>query len=145
MRKLLLSSFLAFLCLFISDTANSQVLIQEGFETATFPPTGWTGINNSSSGGNDWKLSPTATFTDGPYAANTGTNCMVYEYKSTSAGDAWMISPVLALTSGSNYLITFSYRIRSATYPEKMKVTIGNAATVAGQTTTLWDNNGGSS
>ena len=136
--------FLSILILGFSQFSNAQTMVQEGFESATFPPTGWTRINNSTTGGKDWVVSP-GTFTDGPYTANTGTGCMVYEYSTPSAADAWMISPVLAMTAGSNYNITFSYRIRSATYPERMKVTIGTSATVAAQTTTLWDNNGGAS
>ncbi len=132
---------LSILFLTFSQFADSQVMVTEGFEGATFPPSNWTRINNGT--GKNWESSTLGTFSDGPYTANTGTGCMVLEYNSTAAANTWMISPVLALTSGSNYNITFAYRIRSGTYPEKMKVTIGNAATVAAQTTTLWDNNGG--
>ncbi len=104
MTKFLPSIFkVGFLSIFIlgfSQFANAQVMVQEGFESATFPPTGWTKINNSTTGGKDWAISP-GTFTDPPYTANTGTGCMVYEYIGSSPADAWMISPVLAMTLGS--------------------------------------------
>jgi hypothetical protein len=70
---------------------------------------------------------------------------MLVEYSLTSAADAWMISPSLSMTAGTTYSISFWYRIRSATYPEKLKVTLGNAATIAAQTNTIWDNAGGAS
>jgi hypothetical protein len=138
MRKfyLLLLSFVA-----LTLTTNAQVLLNEDFE-GTFPPANWTRINAGT--GNNWQASD-AVFTDGPYAAFAGNKAMIYEYHATNAANAWMISPGLSMTGGTSYAITFYYRIRSATYPEKMKVTVGNAATVAAQTTTLWDNNGGAS
>lgn len=135
--------FLFLFVFFTSSSIFSQVLLTEGFEGGTFPPTGWTRINAGA--GNDWQSSTLATFTDGAYAAATGLGCMVYEYSTPSPANAWMITPGIAMTNGSNYVIKFSYRIRSASYLEKLKVTIGNAATVADQTTTLWDNNGGAS
>lgn len=123
---------------------NSQVLLSEGFESS-FVPTGWTRINNSTTGGRDWLASDDATVTDGPYTAYAGNKFMIYEYTSASAANAWMITPAIALTSGSTYKITFWYRVRSASFPEKLKVTIGSSATVAAQTTALWTNNGGAS
>ena len=143
MKKIYLLLLAAFL---FATIGNAQVIITEGFEGGTFPPTGWTRINNSGTGGKNWESNNLGTFTDGPYAfAKTGTGCMLVEYVSSSAAVAWMISPVIAMTAGSTYNISFAYRIRSATYPERMKVTIGNAATVGAQTTVLWDNDGGTS
>jgi hypothetical protein len=141
MKKHLLLVLIAFL---LFGEAKSQVLLSEGFES-TFVPTGWTRINASTSTGRDWLASDDVGLTDGPYAAHAGTKCMVYEYDITGAANAWMITPAVAVTSGLNYKISFWYRVTSATYPEKLKITLGNAATVAAQTTTLWDNNGGAS
>lgn len=128
------------LFLFVITAGKSQVLLTETFE-GTFPPSGWTSLNAGT--GNSWQGSD-ATFTDGPYAAFAGSKAMIYEYNANAA-NAWMISPAVAMTAGQAYSITFYYRVRSGTYPEKLKVTVGNAATVAAQTTTLWDNNGGAS
>ncbi|MFY8127781.1 MAG: choice-of-anchor J domain-containing protein, partial [Chitinophagaceae bacterium] len=126
-----------------STFSKAQVLLSEGFEGGTFPPTGWTRINDGI--GNNWQSSKLATFTDGPYAAAFGTGCMVYEYDLNNPADAWMITPSIAMTTGNNYVIKFWYRVRLNTFPEKLKVTIGSAATTISQTTTLWNNNGGAS
>jgi hypothetical protein len=133
--------FFVLLLLACFGEAKSQVLLTEGFEGSTFPPTGWTRINAGS--GFDWKASDDASFTDGPYTFHHGgTKSMVCEYNASNASNAWMITPSITAVTGGVYQVTFWYRIRSATYPEKMKVTVGNAATVAAQTSTLWNNNG---
>jgi hypothetical protein len=121
-------------------TSTAQVLLQEGFETS-FPPAGWTSINAGS--GNNWLRNDNALLQDGPYPAHGGSYSMVYEYSATAAANAWMITPAVNLTAGVSYTISFYYRVRSSSYPEKLKVTVGNAPTVAAQTTTLWDNAGG--
>jgi len=125
------------------SSVHAQTLLSEGFETgSSFPPNNWTRINAGS--GNNWERNDLGTFGDGPYAfANTGTKSMLVEYNVTSAADAWMISPSLAMTAGTTYSISFWYRVRSATWPEKLKVTLGTAATVAAQTNTIWENAGG--
>lgn len=53
-----------------------------------------------------------------------------------------MITPEFTLESGKKYYVSF-YQNTSGSYPEKMKVTVGNAPNVAAQTTVLWDNAGG--
>ena len=137
MKKNLLSSIAAFL---ITLQVNAQTLLTEGFESGSFPPTGWTRINAGT--GNNWSRSD-GVFTDGPYAANSGTNAMVYEYSTPSAANTWMITPGQAMVTSKTYTISFYYSARLASYPEKMKVTVGLAPTVAAQTTIKWDNNGG--
>ena len=138
MKKILLSAFAAFL---ITLGANAQILLTEGFETGSFPPTGWTRINAGS--GNNWMRTDAVTFSDGPYAANSGANAMVYEYTIPNAANTWMMTPGQAMVSTKTYTISFYYRVRSASFPEKMKVTVGLAPTVAAQTTISWNNNGG--
>lgn len=136
--------FLVLLSAFLfTQTASAQILLSEGFEGATFPPAGWTRINAGS--GNDWKSGTDASLNYDPYPAHSGTGSMVYEYNSTNAANAWMITPGVSLTAGTQYTISFFYRVASASYPEKLKVTVGTAATVAAQSTVLWDNAGGTS
>lgn len=122
--------------------ANSQAILSEGFEGA-FPPAGWTILKTGN--GNNWTSNTDAALTDGPYASHSGAGSMIYEYSVAAAANAWAITPSLNLTGGVSYSISFYYRIRSATYPEKLKVTVGNAATIAAQSTVIWNNNGGSS
>ena len=116
-----------------NSNVNNLINFTEGFESGL--PTAWTFINAGS--GRAW-----ATSTTYPH---TGTNSLYYNYISGYAANAWGITSGLSLTAGSQYTITFWYRVYSATYPEKLKITVGTAATVAGQTSTLWNCNGGSS
>ena len=117
----------------LSVTSTSGTFnYSEGFEGA-FPPSGWTLINAGS--GNSWITSTTA---------HSGTKAIQYSYSTSFAANAWAITPAHSLLAGTTYTITFWYRVALATYPEKLKVTVGNSATVAAQTTVLWNNNGGS-
>ncbi|QQS35336.1 MAG: hypothetical protein IPM56_13930 [Ignavibacteriales bacterium] len=112
----------------------SPLPFAETFDGTLFPPTCWTRINAGT--GNDWQRSTSA-----PYA---GLGNMRYTYNSTNAANAWMITPGFALESGKKYYVSF-YQNTSGSYPEKLKVTVGTAPNVAGQTTTIWDNAGGTS
>ena len=133
MKKKLHFLFIMILAVFMTpNIANSQ-LLTESFE-GTFPPTGWLIVNNGS--GNDWTQNTSATY------ASDGSKSMKYGYNSSNDADTWAFTNGLSLTNGQVYNITFDYRVTG--YPEKLKVTVGNAQTVASQTTTLWDNNGGS-
>ncbi|HLK96718.1 MAG TPA: choice-of-anchor J domain-containing protein, partial [Hymenobacter sp.] len=70
-------------------------------------------------------------------------NAMVYFYNEdgTTAANDWFFTPPLLLTTGFRYQLTFKYRSSGNTsFPERLEVKYGNAATVAGQTNTLWNN-----
>ncbi len=144
LKSLFMNKFYLFVFLFFGFVSESgaQILVSEGFEGSTFPPAGWTRINASTTGGRNWFATDDAGLERPDYPPRTGSKAMVYEYSGTSAANAWMITPSLNLTAGKSYTIGFYYRVASASFPEKMKVTIGTANTVAAQTTTLWDNNG---
>ncbi len=113
-----------------NDTLIST-LLNEGFETMPTPPVGWTFINAGT--GNPWSYYATA---------HTGTYSLAYVYSTTAPADAWAITNPLTMNAGTSYTISFWYSIAGSSYPEKLKVTVGNDATVLAQTTTLWDNNG---
>jgi len=117
------------LSIFLTIKGFSQVLLQESFE-GTFPPTGWTIVNNGT--GNVWKQNTTVTY------AYAGTKSMQLQYNSSNAADAWAFTPALSLTT-SSVLVTFYARARSASFPESMKLTVGTGNTVADQTTVLLD------
>jgi len=116
----------------VSNYNTPSVLLTEGFET--WPPTGWTMINAGY--GNSWGSSTTY---------HSGAKSMAYEYNSTYSANAWALTPGQALTAGVTCTVKFWYKTSyGSLYPERLKVTAGTAATVAAQTTVLWDNNGGS-
>jgi hypothetical protein len=105
----------------------------ESFDAVTFPPNCWTRINAGS--GNNW-----ARTTTGMYL---GAGAMRYTYNTSFAANTWMITPGFNLQAGTSYIVKFYQKVESATFPERLKVTVGDAPTVAGQTTTIWDNAGG--
>ncbi|RSK32342.1 T9SS type A sorting domain-containing protein [Hymenobacter metallilatus] len=67
-------------------------------------------------------------------------NAIRYTYNTASAADDWFFTPALFLRTGSNYQLSFKYRAGLASYPERLEVKYGSAATPAGQTTTLFQN-----
>ncbi len=89
--------------------------------------------------GNDWSFTTTASY------VSEGEKALRYGYSSSNAANVWAYTRGLNLTAGDVIEVTFDYRVRSATYSEKLKVTVGTEKTVASQATTLWDNNGGDS
>ncbi|HEY1039004.1 MAG TPA: choice-of-anchor J domain-containing protein [Bacteroidia bacterium] len=129
MKKQLLS--LLFAVCFVGS--NAQVLLTESFEGATFPPPGWSELNNGT--GNSWALNDFE-----PTFASDGVQSMFYEYSSTDPADAWAFTPALTLANGDSIVITFDYVVGGADYPESLKLTMGNGQTVVAQTTTIWDN-----
>ena len=106
----------------------------ESFDPVLFPPSCWTRINAGS--GNNWARSAVNTY--------SGNGTMYYPYSGSSPANSWMITPGFALQSGKKYYVSFYQNTAGGSnYPEKMKVTVGNAPNVAAQTTVIWDNAGG--
>ncbi len=121
----------------LNSTASSNVYntlnYTESFET--WPPSGWTFINAGT--GNQW-----ATISS---YYHDGAKSMSYTYNSSNAANAWGITPALNMDAGTTYTLSFWYKVMSASYPERLKITVGLTPNVAGQTTILWDNNGAAS
>lgn len=129
--------------LLIFSSAQSQLILSQSFE-GPFPPTGWTLINAGTSP-NQWQqYSGTVLTINGLGSPQDGSYIAAVVADPSNAADAWLITSGLSLAAGTNYRLTFYYRVAQSSKPEKMKVTVGNDATVAAQTTVLWDNNGGS-
>lgn len=138
MRKL----YLLFVTLASFSVLQAQTLLNEGFEGTTFPPAGWTLLKGNAA--NSWRSDVDPTLLLGPYAPHTGLGAMVYEFDTTTAADAWAITPGVRLNAGVSYSISFYYRVASASFPERLKVTVGNFPSIVDQTTTLWNNGGAS-
>ncbi|WP_018613801.1 T9SS-dependent choice-of-anchor J family protein [Segetibacter koreensis] len=139
--------FLLFLFLTSLSLAQSQTILDEDFEGETFPPQDWTLINGNEPLGYNWASNSDTNLayvnsTGKSYPALEGYGSMVYEADATNA-KAWAITPAISLTNGYSYTISFYYRVANTDFPEKMKVTVGNDATIQAQNTVLWDNNGG--
>ena len=121
------------------SAATTNTLVSENFEGATFAPTGWTLVNAGS--GNNWSQSTSTSLYPFNHTPG-GSKSMRYIYNGTNVANAWSIMPGQTLTAGVTYTLSFWYGsgYQSTLYTEKLKVTVGNAATVASQTTTLFDN-----
>ena len=122
-------TLLVFLFLFW-QSSTAQILFSQGFE-GSFPPPGWTIINAGI--GNTWVQMPSASY------AQTGSSCMQYPSSQNFPANTWAFSPLTNFTQGATYRVSYWYRQAVTGYTEKMKVTIGNAASVAAQTTVLHD------
>jgi hypothetical protein len=64
---------------------------------------------------------------------------MVYSYNSSQAANAWAFTAGIPMLAGNTYRVEFDQKVMSSSYPERMKVTLGTAQTVASQTYTLLD------
>jgi hypothetical protein len=107
----------------------------ENFDGVTAPalPCGITVVDSNTDGKTWGNVSGTA---------NTTPNAMRYNYNSTGTADDWFFTNALNLQAGTSYQLQFKYRTSSATYVQGLEVKAGNAATAAGQTTTVFSNTG---
>ncbi|MGC4101556.1 PKD-like domain-containing protein [Ferruginibacter sp.] len=112
-------------------TSNSAPIsvLSEGFEGGI--PAAWS-IQNGGTG-NNWTIGPVNG------AARTGTKCAEYNWNSTNAANTYLITSGVNLTAGVTYTVSSWYRSSGTTFPEKLKVTVGTAQTIAAQTTTVQD------
>lgn len=106
-----------------------EVIYTEDFSDT--PPAGWVFDTN---GPANWN--PCYTYAGYAYS---GTHYLMYQGNYYDPADAWAITQGLELTAGNTYYIDFYQKIASSYYTESMKVTVGSAQTIAGQTTTLLD------
>ncbi|HOJ17870.1 MAG TPA: choice-of-anchor D domain-containing protein [Ignavibacteriaceae bacterium] len=104
----------------------------EGFEDATFPPTGWNVI----------AVNGLPTWTRGTTMPNTGLGHAMYSYSTTLPGNDWLVTPGLNLQSGKSYKLTYWYKVHSGSYPENLKVAIGSLANPDSLITVLADHPG---
>ncbi len=106
----------------------------EKFDGVTAPtlPCGIT-VLDANSDGKTW------VNTSGTY--NSSPNAMRYTYNSAVNADDWFFTNALSVQAGASYQLEFKYRTSSTTYVQGLEVKAGPAATVAGQTTTVFTSN----
>ncbi|MEP7166076.1 MAG: FG-GAP-like repeat-containing protein [Ferruginibacter sp.] len=127
MKRYFLKNLLLPVLILFSVESQSQVLLNEGFE-GSFPPSGWTLENPGF-------VTP---FTQNTFVTNAvaGTKSLRCYASPFATSNAWALTPAFNLTTNTLYRISYWYRgSTSSGFSEKMKVTIGNAATAASQTT----------
>ncbi len=128
--KLRLIVFQILVLVFTSAKLMSQHIFTESFEGA-FPPAGWTIINGGTGG--IWQENSNAAYTF------SGLKSMQCPSVGNITRNAWAISQGHPLEAGEYYRVSYWYREAAPARIEKMKVTLGNAATIAAQTTILHD------
>lgn len=99
----------------------------ENFDATNSIPCGWSVVDANSDG---------YTWSSQTLNARSTPNTITYSYNVSSAANDWLFSPPLSMIAGNSYQVKFWYRVRSATYPEKLEVKWGSTATAAGMTST---------
>ncbi len=126
MKKNILIVLLLALLLGVFSILSAQTLLWTEDFSAT-PPTGWTVVNAGT--GNNWNLTATYWY---PY---NGYYYMQYNSNVNSSANTWAFTPGISMIAGNDYYLTFYQKVSVASYSENLKVTVGNAQTVASQTT----------
>jgi len=114
----------------VNNFTPSSIPYVMGFET-TDDLSAWK-IEDVNDDNSPWVYASSTTL------AHTGTGYARYNYNSANAANDWMFSKCINLTAGTNYELTFWYRVGSG-YPEKLKVSMGTSQTVAGMTQVIKD------
>ena len=131
-----------------STTCVSQIVTSfpynENFDgvSAGVLPCGIT-VANTNADSVTWRNRTSVPGLGGPIAvAASAPNAMTYYYNEdgTTAANDWFFTPPLFLQAGNTYKVSFQYRNSGSNYPESLEVKYGSAATVAGQTNTIWTN-----
>ncbi|MEE4178188.1 MAG: choice-of-anchor J domain-containing protein [Bacteroides sp.] len=104
---------------------SSFDLATEGTFTMGFEPdedfSSWL-VEDGNNDGTLWVLNPD------PVHANNGSHSYSYMSNQTSvASNDWLISPCFNLQAGATYYISFYYKNRASTWPESLKLNLGNA------------------
>jgi len=111
MKKLYVLSFL----LFLSCLLNAQELLNESFESSSFPPSGWKIINDG--GSNSWEKFDSKAY--------DGAACARLKYNS-SQHDDWLISPQLNVKEGDNF--EFWAKSHSSSYLDEFNVLLSTGS-----------------
>lgn len=104
---------------------SSFDLSTEGAYKMGFEPdedfSGWL-VQDGNNDGTVWMLNPD------PVHANNGSHSYSYMSNQTNvASNDWLISPCFNLQAGATYYVSFYYKNRASTWPESLKLNLGNS------------------
>jgi subtilisin family serine protease len=111
---------------FTNSTITTYPHVQN-FDASGALPCGWA-VQNVNADANTWNI--------GTLNPRSGTNNVTYAYNPNASADDWLYTPSLAMQAGSTYRVRFWYRVRSASFPERLEVKWGNAQNAAAMTST---------
>lgn len=83
-----------------------QIVLSEGFESGTFPPTGWTTIDNDTSAVDNWQILANGAY-QGAFSTVEGDSAAIsYSWFNglVYAPDNWLITPQLTITDAATSL-----------------------------------------
>lgn len=112
------------LCFASTQLVTGQTLLEEGFEGATFPPSGWTSFIGTNGLGtvNNW-IQATAPYTGDYSAANQ------YENVTGGIAEDWLVTPQIDLTSATNSeLLFYSTQSYGTDYGSTYEVKVSTAS-----------------
>ncbi len=112
----------------VTHIAPANIPYTMGFEPAD-DFSGWK-IEDANADENTWDFYAT----DG----NTEPGVAKYYYNSTNAANDWLFSTCIELVAATTYHISFYYKT-SASFPEKLKLLMGDEQTISAMTTTIVD------
>ncbi len=104
------TSWLLTLIIVLSGTSiKAQVLLNEGFEGTTFPPTGWSVTDNGTSYGTNWARSTSTTA--GANCTGTSSGVAYCQWSASGATrQGWLITSAIAVPTLATTTLTFCDR-----------------------------------
>jgi len=109
-----MKKYLIILAVVFAAVALQAQLLNEGFEGATFPPTGWT-MNDADGDGNQW-----FQYTHGPHNGTySAASASWYSSSGALTPDNWLISPQVSIPNdGNNYVLEWYSAAQDPNYPQ---------------------------
>lgn len=114
---------------FTTSCAAVSIPYTENFDGVTAPALANCITKQDVNGNTSWNTGTTAP--------RSTPNCMIYNYNSSIGADDWFYTAPLNLTGGTSYRISFYYKARSASFPEKLEVKYGNSNDAVSMTNNL--------
>lgn len=136
----------AFLLSGLSFFSFGQILLSEGFESGTFPPTGWTTIDNDTSTVDNWQVLGNGAFNGALSTVQGDSAAVSYSWYNgvIYAPDNWLITPQLNITDATTAL-TFkgmgSYGTPNGATGDYLEVLVSTTGTAATDFTSIFGQN----
>ncbi len=130
---------LLFIIAFIVETSFSQVVLNESFESTTFPPTGWTKKGGNLQNGENWSRGLSSMYVPLSHSGQAGAISESFMYPNPVSPNNWLITPSITMQQGDSLelFVKPSSNVYSSEHFE-IKVSTSNTDTSA-FTSTLYN------
>ena len=117
---------LLFIIAFIAETSFSQVVLNESFESTTFPPTGWTKKGGNLQNNTNWSRGLSSLYVQLAHIGQAGAISESCIYPTNVSPNNWLITPALNIQIGDS--LEFFIKNSSSQYPsEHFELRISNS------------------